>query len=62
MLLRLEENFFYKDSYLMKVIYLYYNIFVILNVLIFALELVDENKILKQIDYGFDQFRDNKYD
>jgi hypothetical protein len=46
----------------MKVIYLYYNIFVILNVLIFALELVDENKILKQIDYGFDQFRDNKYD
>ena len=30
----------------MKVIYLYYNVFVIFNVAIFALELVDDNKIL----------------
>jgi hypothetical protein len=42
---------------MMKVIYLYYNVFVIFNVAIFALELVDDNKILIQIEYGFEQFK-----
>lgn len=45
----MREAPFYKDRALMNIIYLYYNIFIVSTVLIFAIGFYDDNKLLKQI-------------
>jgi hypothetical protein len=59
---RIGEGPFYKDVYLIKLIIMFHNMYIISGVLVYALCFYDSNHLMWQIQYGLDNLNLNNGD